>query len=638
MKKIILSFMTCTLLATTSNAQRVCGSHEHQLEMMQQDPQYAANRAAIEAHTAAYSATQHNQVRVVKTIPVVVHVLYNTAAQNISDAQIQSQLTVLNNDFRKLNTDWTSTPTVFQGLVADCEINFCLAQRDPNGNATNGIVRKSTTTTAFSTNDAIKKTAQGGDDAWNTASYLNLWVGNISGGILGYAQFPGGAALTDGVVINYTAFGNMGTAAAPYNLGRTATHEVGHWLNLYHIWGDDGTACTGSDLVGDTPNQGSENYGCPAFPHVSCSNGPNGDMFMNYMDYTDDACMFMFSAGQKARMDALFATGGARASLLNSLGCQAPNPVACGTVSGLSATAITNTSATINWTAVSGATSYNVQYKLATATTWTSATSTSTTYALSGLTAGATYNYQIQSVCTAGNGTYSASASFTTTGGATPTCSSTYESNNTAATATTIAINTSIKSQIQTSTDVDWYKITTTAAAPKVKLTLSTLPADYDVKLYKSNGTTLIATSQNGGTTSETITYNTPTAAATYLIRVYGYSGATSTTACYTLTTQTSATNLKLDVLQSGVTKDAIQIIPNPVSTKANIHFYATQNKNAIVNVYNTLGQKITSTTQVTLEGENTMYIDLQNQANGLYVLELIIDGESTIQKFTISK
>src|SRR5207237_8069001 len=130
-----------------------------------------------------------------------------------------------------------------------------------------------------------------------------LWVVlAMRGVVLGYAQFPGGPAATDGVVIAQSCFGNTGTAAYPFNKGRTATHEVGHWLNLYHIWGDDGTACTGSDLVGDTPNQGDENYGCPAFPSVSCSNGPNGDMFMNYMDYTDDACLFMFSAVQKTRM------------------------------------------------------------------------------------------------------------------------------------------------------------------------------------------------------------------------------------------------------------------------------------------------------------------------------------------------
>ena len=126
----------------------------------------------------------------------------------------------------------------------------------------------------------------------------------LGGGLLGYAQFPGGPAATDGVVILHTAFGTTGTAAAPFNLGRTATHEIGHWLNLRHIWGDDGNGCTGDDFVADTPNAAGPNTGMPAFPHVTCGNGPNGDLFMNYMDYTDDAGMFMFTNGQVTRMQA----------------------------------------------------------------------------------------------------------------------------------------------------------------------------------------------------------------------------------------------------------------------------------------------------------------------------------------------
>ena len=167
----------------------------------------------------------------------------------------------------------------------------------------------------------MKKVSTGGLDAWNASKYLNLWVCNLSGGVLGYAQFPGGAAATDGVVILTTAFGKGGSAASPFNLGRTATHEVGHWLNLRHIWGD---ANCGNDLVSDTPTQQTSNYGCPSFPHVTCSNGSNGDMFMNYMDYVDDRCMYMFSTGQSTRMNALFASGGARVGLVTSDGGTAP--------------------------------------------------------------------------------------------------------------------------------------------------------------------------------------------------------------------------------------------------------------------------------------------------------------------------
>lgn len=636
MKKFMLSLLGLALMGTTmTQAQRICGSADHYQTMLHEDAQFAQNRLLIEKQTEE-AIKNPTKTRAVVTIPVVFHIVYNTAAQNVSDAQIASQLAVLNADYRKLNADWTNTPAAFQSLVADCEVQFCMAQQDPSGNATNGIVRKSTTVTSFSTNDAVKKSAQGGDDAWNSSKYLNIWVCNLSGGVLGYAQFPGGAAATDGVVITYTGFGTMGTAAAPFNKGRTATHEVGHWLNLYHIWGDDGTACTGSDLVGDTPNQGSENYGCPTFPHVSCSNGTNGDMFMNYMDYTDDACMYMFTTGQKARMTALFATGGARNALTTSNGCQPPVAAACGAVTGLTATGITTTGATLGWTAVSGATSYDVQYKLSTATTWTSTTSTTTSLVLSGLTAGSTYNYQVRSVCAAGTGNYSAST-FTTTS-ATGACSNNYESNNTRNTAASIAINTNINSMIGTSTDKDYFKIVTTSAAPKLKVTLSNLPKDYDLKLYNSSGTQL-ASSANGGTTAETIKYNTATAGATYYIYVFGYNGAFSASQCYTLNASTSATNWRMSGEENEITsKPELNIYPNPVQNKVAVDFYAEANQAASVNIYNAMGQKVNQQNIQTLEGSNTVSFDLNNQANGMYIMEVICGDERKVQKFTIQQ
>lgn len=360
MKQILVVIIAIAFILNTNKliAQR-CGSMEYLHQQLQEDPDMAARRQAIETHTNQFVANyQANSSRAVITIPVVVHVVYNTAAQNISTAQIQSQIDRLNLDFRKLNTDWTNTPAVWKNLVADYEIEFCLAKRDPNGNTTDGIVRKQTSTTSFSTNNNVKRSANGGDNAWPAASYLNLWVCNLSGGVLGYAQFPGGAPATDGVVITYTAFGSTGSAKAPYNKGRTTTHEVGHWLNLYHIWGDDGSACSGSDNVSDTPNQGSENYGCPTFPTVSCNNGPNGDMFMNYMDYSNDACMYMFTQGQRTRSMALFANGGARASLINSLGCQ---PVTSPPVADFVAATVSSCTGNISFIdkTSNGATSWN---------------------------------------------------------------------------------------------------------------------------------------------------------------------------------------------------------------------------------------------------------------------------------------
>jgi hypothetical protein len=429
---VALGLAGLVLNATTGNAQaparRTCASIEVLNSQLVADPGLAQRMAAINNQAMQFAANQaanqagqaqRTAAAITVTIPVVVHVLYGTSSENISDAQIASQIAVLNEDYHKLNSDIGSVPSVFASLAADVGIQFVLAKRDPSGVATTGIERKSQAAPSggWGTADKIKKTTYGGLAAWDATKYLNLWVGTIGGGILGYAQFPGGAAATDGVVISPIYFGRTGTATAPFNLGRTASHEVGHWLNLNHIWGDDGTACTGTDNVADTPNQADENYGTPSFPQVSCSNGPNGDMFMNYMDYVDDDAMFMFSTGQSSRMNALFASGGARVGLLTSLGGVAPGGTTCPTPASLAASSITNTSATVSWAAASGATSYSLQYRASGATTWTTVSQTATSKSLTGLTAGTTYQFQVQTVCSSGSSSYSGIATFSTTGG-----------------------------------------------------------------------------------------------------------------------------------------------------------------------------------------------------------------------------
>lgn len=319
---------TILLLAFSANAQviRTCAAEEILQKQLAKDPLMRQVREALERRMQNMQGKQDRGSTVI-TIPVVVNVLWRSTVENISAAQIQTQIDVLNADFRLLNGDATGVPSVFNSSVADCEINFCLAKKDPTGCPTDGIRRRETTKTVFNANaDDVKFTNQGGLDVWDRDQYLNIWVCNINSNPLGYAQFPGGPAATDGVVVDYRYFGAIGTATAPYNLGRTATHEIGHWFNCFHIWGDDGSGCGGSDMVGDTPNQADEHYGCPSFPQVSCSNGSNGDMFMNYMDYTDDACMFMFTKGQKTRMQATFDAGGPRNALLSSTGCEVVCP------------------------------------------------------------------------------------------------------------------------------------------------------------------------------------------------------------------------------------------------------------------------------------------------------------------------
>lgn len=231
-------------------------------------------------------------------IPVIVNILEDYNGQ-VSQSQIQSQIDVLNEDYNDANPRTNGVPSEFAGVIANCDISFTLA----------AVNRKISNKSTWGTSDAMKYSSQGGIDVTDPSRYLNLWVCNIGGGILGYAQFPGGDPATDGVVIGTDYFG---VTSGVYGGGRTCTHEVGHWLNLRHIWGDG--RCKQDDFVTDTPASDRANYGCPVYPTVHCR---SNDMTMNYMDYVYDDCMYMFTSGQNERMRALFASGGARESFVN---------------------------------------------------------------------------------------------------------------------------------------------------------------------------------------------------------------------------------------------------------------------------------------------------------------------------------
>jgi hypothetical protein len=271
---------------------RMCGTMAAHMMLLERFPSFRDNQMRLEGATdkRRQAADDLAKVKVV-TINTVVHVVANTDEQDISQAQIDSQIAALNKDFRATNPDRSKTPAPWKGLVTDSRIQFKLVK----------VNRIRTAKASFSHDDGVKKGSSGGVAPFQPRTHLNIWVCALSGGLLGYAQFPGGPLNTDGVVINYRAFGTMGTAQAPFDKGRTSTHEVGHFLNLRHIWGDT-PDCSGSDLVADTPNCAGPNFGTPTFPIVTCNNGPNGDMFVNYMDYTDDAGMFMFTTQQVLRM------------------------------------------------------------------------------------------------------------------------------------------------------------------------------------------------------------------------------------------------------------------------------------------------------------------------------------------------
>ena len=325
--KLLVSVLIFCGVIISAHAQRVCGVVEYSNKQLQNNPALAAAYQAVETHINntlnAALASRDTLSNELIMIPVVVHVLYKTTNQNISDAQILSQIDVLNRDYRRLNADTLNTPAIFKGITADVRLKFCLAKVDPNNLRTTGIIRRYTNNDYFDADDAMKYTAQGGDNAWDSKKYLNIWVCNMGQRMLGYAAPPGGPADRDGVAVNFDAFGTVGNLRAVFNKGRTATHEIAHWLGVKHIWGD--TDC-GDDDVDDTPKQQSYNYNCPTFPRMSsCSPNANGDMFMNFMDFVDDACMNSFTNGQKKRMRALFASGGPRNSFLAATACDSSN-------------------------------------------------------------------------------------------------------------------------------------------------------------------------------------------------------------------------------------------------------------------------------------------------------------------------
>lgn len=292
---------------SVSASKRSCSSYEVLQAQLKADPGLAKRMQEIEAFTKRVeeNPSAYKLVDGVIEIPVVFNVIYNTTTENISDAQLQSQIDVLNEDFSATNADYNNTSTYNSVKSGNIGIRF----------VKDAVNRKKNTKKSWGTDDAMKSSSTGGINATSPTTKLNIWIVNkmISDGntVLGYAQFPGGSSSTDGVVLGYKYTGRTGTATSPFNKGRTATHEVGHWMNLRHIWGD---ATCGSDYVNDTPLHNTANTGCPSAGHKSTCSGSPVEMTMNYMDYSDDACMYMFSAGQKTRMLAVFASGGSRNS------------------------------------------------------------------------------------------------------------------------------------------------------------------------------------------------------------------------------------------------------------------------------------------------------------------------------------
>ena len=334
MKITLLTIISFFILINQIQAQVQvirCSADEYQAALEEANPEMAAQR--LTGEIAIQHLIQNNptyKVGGVVTIPVVFHVIYANAAQNIPDTRIFEQLNVMNQDFGRTNLDAANTRAMFQSVAANTEIQFCLAQRTPQGAATNGILRVPTT------NSTLPNNPNSISPEWDRTKYLNVYIGNLSGGLLGYANLPPGISGNDHIVVLFSSVGGpnaLGTING-YNLGRTVTHEIGHWLNLQHTFnggcsGLSGNTCMGSgDFVCDTPPISNATSNCPTNNPNTCTEtspfpapyiGHMVNQFENYMDYSTDVCMNMFTEGQSTRMNAAITLY--RSSLLTSDGC-----------------------------------------------------------------------------------------------------------------------------------------------------------------------------------------------------------------------------------------------------------------------------------------------------------------------------
>jgi hypothetical protein len=635
---LLISILFFTSPTFSQSVRRSCATHDAMQEQKRLNPAINENIERIERHTQAVLAMPQMKIRsTVITIPVVVHIVYRSGntVENITDEQIMSQLDVLNQDYRRLNADYKITPSVFMPFSADCGLEFKLAKRTPGGKSTNGILRYPTDRkVTWGKSDEVKMPEKGGVAPWDASKYLNLYVCAIGGGVLGYSSMPGSLAAFDGVVIDYRYFGTIGTVVQPFNLGRTTTHEVGHWLNLRHTWGD--SDC-GNDLVNDTPIQQGPNYGCVAFPHVTCNGDSKGDMFMNFMDYTDDACMSIFSKGQKDRIQALFAFGGARASFLTS-DALTPFNEACKSPTSLTALDLTTKTATLSWIAAVGVTDYIVEYRVKNTPNWlaVAAKNTVTTILLS-LSPNTEYEYRLKSACTA-NADYTTPFSFKTL----PLnlgCADIYEPNNTFSMAKELPLNKPFTASIGTATDNDYYVFKTTAIERNIQIQLTDLPYDYDVRLYNSQHQLVGSSTKSGKTEERIILNNAPV--DYYYVRVYP-SKDFSAMECYKLAAYISPVDFsrESDKIAEATFKVAekLKIYPNPALEVAQVELTTKFEGEADIRVIDMTGKTVITQKHNVTKETSSFQIDVTRLDDGIYILLVKTGNEIQTKKIAVAK
>ena len=401
--QICLFLTTANIIPTILSAQtgvRQCGTPENTKYLLENTKGMQEKMTEIENKILSFKNGSVLQTRTSSkfTIPIVVHVVYNNELTNVSDVQILSQIDALNLDYNKKSIEINKTPSIFISSVADCSIQFKLAERDENGKKTNGIIRHASTRNEWGARDDVKTPAKGGFAPWNADKYLNLYVCSIGNGILGYAASPGTPKELDGVVVDFSAFGTIGTASKPFDLGRTATHEIGHWLGLIHIWGD--SEC-GNDLVSDTPVQKGAHYGnINGITYSNCNGNVEANMSMNFMDYVNDAYMWMFSEGQKNRMWAVLSDNNARGLITKSDALTIPNvPTTCSQIKNTYVLDLTESSVSISWDTLKNINEYSLELKSKTDSMWTVSPTQQNSFTVNRLNSSATYQFRIKGNC-----------------------------------------------------------------------------------------------------------------------------------------------------------------------------------------------------------------------------------------------
>lgn len=661
-----------------------------QRQLLETDPSYAARRQATEEQLQRYIA-EHKGIadREIITIPVVFHVVHSSeeVVNSITSAIIQSQLDVLNRDFAKTNYDIGYLPPEFAARAVNTDIQFCLARRTPSGQTTDGIVRKFgsgadsyyITGNDGNNNLSIKGTVKG-SPAWDVTRYLNVWIGDlrdinnigvIIDDALGFSYNPQDLSPSqqwrDGVALDYKYVGLSTLNTLPKiredrNMGRTLTHEVGHYLDLLHVWGeienpaDD--LCNDDDLCGDTPVQMRRNYGLPNFPHLSVPPCPSedatGNMFMNYMDYSDDKALIAFTNDQRTRMRA--AINNFRVGLKTSQGCNpitSFNPkrpcILLGAVpSSIYAETPQNYQTTVHWMYSNGS-YYELWYKAQSSTNWTIAAGLPTnSYTITGLYLTEPYEVKVKHFppgCT--NGMFTSTITVTVPQlQATPTPPPADASNN-IDTPTSISLNpsgtTEVNQAIATSGDVDWYTFTTTTSKPNIRVTLSNLPADYDIRVFKSPDWTnaIYYPPLYPGVTTEVVKHNTP-AAATYRVQIRGFHPDDFTPYnMYKLKIEASSTGFakqasENEFVSGGLTTDAVQFYPNPTQQYLYITLPSTQSEVVQVQLFDLMGKLSYTQAFNCNEGTNTLNLDLSQLPKGMYVAQVQSTKQSYQQKIIV--